>query len=172
MVVAESQAVPARVVDALQHSNTHLVVLREADALDFSPVIADLERYVIRPAEPEELVNAIVMSVPILVPLRDLVAIILEHPWRIRRPRDLAIVSRCTFGELKRRCADAGVKRVEHLISLVRWLGLDHLVRLRQVAPWRARLITGVPDRSNLQRQVARARYVDSGLPATGRKTY
>lgn len=172
VVLAESQAVPARVVEALHHANARLVVLRQAEIVDYNPVIAHLEHHLIRPAEPWDLVEAVLLSAPMLAPLRELVATVLAHPWRIRRPRDLAIVSRCTRGELKRRCADAGLTRVEHLVSLVRWLGFDHLVKVRHMAPWRARLIVGVPDRSNLLRQVARATYVEGVLSVPVRKTY
>ncbi|HLB38658.1 MAG TPA: hypothetical protein VJL31_18970 [Gemmatimonadales bacterium] len=62
---------------------------------------------------------------------------------------------------LRDRCHELGLKRIEHLITLVRWLAFELLVSAEGMPPKRARIVVGITDRANFRRQLGRLSYLD-----------
>jgi len=48
------------------------------------------------------------------------------------------------------------VRRVEHFITLIRWIAFDYLTKNQGMAPREARAVLGITDVSNFKRQCAR----------------
>ena len=105
------------------------------------------------------LVERVVEGNAILREARDLVAVVLQDPWKVRRPRDLARQAGVTLGAVKRRCGSR-LRRIENFIALTRWVALEHLTVTLGVGPKLARVLTGVADRSNFRHQVRRLRRI------------
>ena len=101
------------------------------------------------------LASAILASEPKLRPLSAEVGTICLHPWAIRRPADLARMCQTTIGRLRKHCEELGLPRVEHFITCVRLLGIAHLLKTGATVS-EARRKTGVLDRRNFKRQMAR----------------
>jgi AraC-like DNA-binding protein len=82
---------------------------------------------------------------------------ICSHPWRIRRPRDLAALAGDSLRQLKWRCQAEGFTRVEHFIVCVRAVALAQLRACRGLTTAAARALVGFQDPSNMRRHLGRA---------------
>jgi hypothetical protein len=93
---------------------------------------------------------------PRLTALSDVVMVVLESPWNVRRPRDLARALRTTIDDLKGRSVAAGFQRLEHVIALTRATAYRCLVDDIRLRPATAYGVLGIRDRSNFRRQLSR----------------
>ena len=107
----------------------------------------------------ESLSRELVRENPRLTAYEDLVCAVLRHPWHVREPVDLARTTGIFPEALKVRCEALHLRRVEHFITLVRWLGFELLTRVEGMSARHARLVVGISDPSNFRRQLGRVRY-------------
>lgn len=73
--------------------------------------------------------------------------------------RDLAFRAGIQRSVLRAQCARIGLQRVEHFITLVRWLAFEFLTGTREMSAGRARVVVGISDPSNFRRQLGRLGY-------------
>lgn len=99
-------------------------------------------------------------------PVADVVKIICERPWEIRRPTELVGLATTVLPALKRSIGELGFRRIEHFIVAVRLIAFEELVGRRHVPPSTARRLVGLIDPANVSRQLRRARV---GSPAAFR---
>ncbi|PYO69879.1 MAG: hypothetical protein DMD71_03570, partial [Gemmatimonadetes bacterium] len=95
---------------------------------------------------------------PVFRPVEPLVELICQHPWRIRRPRDLALHTGMGIGPLKRQLAELGFHRVEHFIVCVRMVAFEQLMAHERLPIAMARWRVGIGDTTNARRQLRRAK--------------
>jgi len=95
---------------------------------------------------------------PVFRPVEPLVELICQHPWRIRRPRDLALHTGMRIGPLKRQLAELGFHRVEHFIVCVRMVAFEQLMAHERLPIAMARWRVGIGDTTNARRQLRRAK--------------
>ena len=106
---------------------------------------------------PDDLAKCVMGCEPAFKGLGDLVTAVCRDPAHVRKPADLARAARIDLDFVKRLCQAMGYRCVEHFLCAVRLAIHDCLVAhfgLHSSAGW-ARV--GVTDRSNFQRQLARA---------------
>lgn len=109
----------------------------------------------------ERVIKAVLRELPSgLVGARKLVSALLGDPWEIRRPRDLARAVGLQRQELHDRCQKGGIRCTDHLITYVRGLALDYLVRAEHLRVSEARTLVGIRDPSNFRRQQGRTLYI------------
>lgn len=94
---------------------------------------------------------------PLLQPLAAYVRAVCAQPWRIRRPRDLAVLTGESLRQVKARCQTQGFTRVEHFIVCVRAIGLEQITRHLGLTVAAARKLVGFQDPSNMRRHLGRA---------------
>jgi len=124
--------------------------------LGYGAVVAEvLER--VRGPTGERIATLVLQSEPALGPVEYLVRAICLEPWCIRRPRDLARRCAISLAELRRRCAEIGFARVEHLMIYVRLVAYEQLIATACLSVATARLLAGFPDPSNMRRHARRA---------------
>jgi len=139
----------------LRRPQTEVIFVGSEPGGPFAPVLrllansADVRRRAV--------VNAVMQASAVLQGFEHETAAVLATPWRIRRPRDLAAACGSPLPVLRARVKDAGLRRVEHLITLIRWLASQHLTTYDGMAPGHARVALGIDDASNFRRQCARA---------------
>jgi hypothetical protein len=107
----------------------------------------------------DEIASRLEQRVPALQAVGDMLRHVLDEPWRIRRPRDLAAALGTDVAALRRRTRQLGLSRVEHLITATRFLAFEYLVAVEHLSVHKALAIVGVADRSNFRRQCNRADY-------------
>ena len=95
---------------------------------------------------------------PVFRPVEPLVELICQHPWRVRRPKDLATLTGLRIDGLKRSLAHLGFHRVEHFIVCVRMVAFEQLVARQRLPLAVARRLVGIGDPTNTRRQLKRAR--------------
>jgi hypothetical protein len=95
---------------------------------------------------------------PVFRPVEPFVELICQHPWRIRRPRDLAQRTGLRIERLKERLAQLGFHRVEHFIVCVRMVALEQLMVRERLPIANARWRVGIGDTTNARRQLRRAK--------------
>ncbi len=95
---------------------------------------------------------------PVFQPVAPLVELVCQHPWRIRRPRDLAQHTGIRLGALKRQLAELGFHRVEHFIVCVRMVAFEQLMAREDLPIPMARWRVGIGDTTNARRQLRRAK--------------
>lgn len=120
-------------------------------------IVGDLLLY-LAAWEPTSLAACAVQLDPRLRRAVGLVTKLLEHPWEIRRPNQLAESSGMSMRRLKKQSIECGFDRVEHLITCARFAAAQALIRDRPCSASAARRIVGVEDPSNFRRQLGRAR--------------
>ncbi|NIP94970.1 MAG: hypothetical protein GWO24_16610, partial [Akkermansiaceae bacterium] len=74
------------------------------------------------------LTDRVLDRLPQLKPLAKVVPLVLDHPWEIRHPRDLSEYANIAQAELKERSAEVGAARVEHLMTIIRWVAMEYLI--------------------------------------------
>ena len=159
VVVARDTQVPAGWLEFLRRPDVQLVQAgHDADscfnrlALLLRPRVAGHQ---------ETLIGAVVAgNRELLGRLEREVRAILSDPWGVRTPGDLAACVGTSVEFLGQRCARLGLRRVEHLLTLVRWLAFEHLVSRLGFKTRTALACVGMRDRSNFRRQWRRARYL------------
>ena len=109
------------------------------------------------PSDQRDIGEAIVDREPSLGPVRGLVSIICNDPWRIRLPRDLAVATHSSLRAVRSLSRSVGFRRVEHLITAVRLLMYEE-ASCKGASSGEARRIAGIVDLSNWKRQVSRVR--------------
>ncbi len=95
---------------------------------------------------------------PVFRPVESLVELICQHPWRVRRPKDLATLTGQRIDGLKRALAHLGFHRVEHFIVCVRMVAFEQLMARQRLPLALARRLVGISDPTNARRQLKRAR--------------
>lgn len=106
----------------------------------------------------EVLVRRVIQREPSLRQIENATCAVITHPWKVRRPKDLARVATTSIAELGRSVRKLGLVRVEHFILLVRMVALEVLIGPEYCMPASiARAAVGFSDPSNMRRQVARA---------------
>lgn len=95
---------------------------------------------------------------PVFRPVEPLVELICQHPWRVRRPKDLAVLTGQRIDGLKRTLAHLGFHRVEHFIVCVRMVAFEQLMARQRLPLVVARRLVGIGDPTNARRQLKRAR--------------
>jgi len=105
-----------------------------------------------------QLARLVLEQEPVFQPVAPLVELVCQHPWRIRRPRDLAQHTGIRLGSLKRQLAELGFHRVEHFIVCVRMVALEQLMTREPVEIAEARWRVGIGDTTNARRQLRRAK--------------
>jgi len=95
---------------------------------------------------------------PVFQPVEPLVELICQHPWRVRRPKDLARLTGQKIDGLKRTLAHLGFHRVEHFIVCVRMVAFEQLLARQRLPIAVARRLVGIGDPTNARRQLKRAR--------------
>lgn len=159
-----SQAVALPWVNFLRSDSARLLTLRDGEPEPLARFVSLLERYA-DGINPTQVVRAVLQLVPQLGGAEDLVQVILEHPWDVRRPRDLRTYACCREATVRRHCDSLGLKRSEHLITLVRAAALEYLTAGGRMTAHRARLLVGIADPSNFRRQARRAAYFRHPAP-------
>jgi hypothetical protein len=124
----------------------------------FRPLVALLSRLT-ENVGPERLATVLIARNPWLKDCGDLVCTTLAQPWRIRDPIDLARAIGMLESALRVRCEALGLKRIEHFVTLIRWLAFENLTCVEEMSAKRARLVVGIADPSNFRRQLRRVSY-------------
>jgi hypothetical protein len=159
LLLDDTQTVPVGWLDYVAARRVETITTAGGTPTAYSKLAAMLRLRVER--RRRGLVPAVVRRLPPPVDkLADLVHHLLRDPWAVRRPRDIAVAAGISYRELKQRCADAGLERTEHLITVVRWLAFEHLTNEEHLDRQRALDAVGVGDRSNFRKQVQRAGYL------------
>lgn len=158
LVVARQQSIPVAWVEFAILGSVELLTIEPNSLKPFAPVAAAVERLRGR-APPPQVAGEVVMRNPCLRDLEDLVSTVLSFPWQIRQPRDLAFRAGIQRSVLRAQCARIGLQRVEHFITLVRWLAFEFLTGTREMSAGRARVVVGISDPSNFRRQLGRLGY-------------
>lgn len=104
------------------------------------------------------LARLVVEHEPVFRPVESLVELICQHPWRVRRPKDLATLTGLRIDGLKRALAHLGFHRVEHFIVCVRMVAFEQLMARQRLPLAVARRLVGIGDPTNARRQLKRAR--------------
>lgn len=150
--------ISARWLEMPHSPNVHFVHCESLDHESGCRALATaLEQYFLE-SEATNIVGLVTANEPRLNAVQDLVRTICEHPWQVRRPADLAAKTGKHLVHIKRAIASLDFKRVEHFITYVRWVAREQLVVVKRIQPAIAEHLTGIADRSNLRRQVARLR--------------
>ncbi len=121
-----------------------------------------------RRSSPLQVAELVVKQNPRLRDLEDLVGTVLRFSWQVRKPSDLAFRASIQHSILQARCISLGLKRVEHFITLVRWLAFGILTSIERMSARRARLVVGISDPSNFRRQLRRLAYLGRIAGAKG----
>lgn len=123
----------------------------------FPPIVGALVGRIAGPSS-DELARLVLEREPSLQPLGDYIRVICDHPWEVRRLRELAAGSRATARKVRDRCRGLGFTRVEHFLVCVRAVAYEAALASGKLAPALARRLAGVDDPSNFRRQMERAR--------------
>jgi len=105
-----------------------------------------------------QLARLVLEQEPVFRPVDAFVELICQHPWRIRRPRDLALHTGMRIGRLKQRLGEMGFHRVEHFIVCVRMVAFEQLMAHEHLPIAMARWRVGIGDTTNARRQLRRAK--------------
>jgi hypothetical protein len=105
-----------------------------------------------------QLTREIVEARPRLGLLADLLRAVCEDPWVVRRPRDLAASAGVNRNDIVRRCERAGFARAEYFIAIARAELFRCLMECHGRRPMAACQLSGIGDRTNFRRVVARAK--------------
>jgi len=160
LIVDRQQSVPFPWLEFAASCPVRVVGIQRDSPDPFAPLLSALE-LINRRRSTGQLAELLVDRHPSLRRAEDIVQVILGQPWRIRRPSDLAFCSHVSESTLRDRCHELGLKRIEHLITLVRWLAFELLVSAEGMPPKRARIVVGITDRANFRRQLGRLSYLD-----------
>ncbi len=123
-----------------------------------SGLVKGLEQQIHVPAG-ADVAQLVLQHTPLLDPVAPLVTAVCEHPWRVRRPCDLAAVVGMPRHRVLQSCRALGFERVEHFITAVRMVALSLLTAERGLSLPVARHTLGISDTSNARRQLERARH-------------
>jgi hypothetical protein len=126
-------------------------------AAGFGPVVQALQEELSRQTG-RRLARLVLEHEPVFRAVETLVELVCQHPWRVRRPRDLALLTGIRISRLKVTCAALGFHRVEHFIVCVRMVAFEQLLARQRLPLAVARRIVGIGDPTNARRQLKRAR--------------
>jgi hypothetical protein len=125
-------------------------------------VVAAIER-ALRGPTLQQLAALVLQREPRFLGAAELLTPILEHPWEIRHPRQLALRTGQSLSRLRETCRTLGFQRAEHFIVAVRMVAAEELMARDRLQPYAARRLVGIADLSNFRRQLRRAQH---GSPA------
>lgn len=161
LAVGQDDAIPASWLDVVREPSVRVMRVRpHSEAIH--PRVAEALRTSLSGLR-KELSRAVLLQLGSRLPdLEAAVQAIIDDPWGIRKPAELASAMSLSLDDLERRMASGAtpVRRVEHAITLVRWLAFEHLTGQLGVRGKRALSMVGIRDRSNLRRQWRRAKYL------------
>lgn len=157
LVTGESSVDPAW-VDLASRSATRVVACGAADReAGFLPVVTMLQNEFARQTG-RRLARLVLEHEPVFRSVEPLVELVCQHPWRVRRPKDLAMLTGQRIEQLKQAVGRIGFHRVEHFIVTVRMVGFEQLMARQHLPLPVARRLVGIGDPSNTRRQLRRAR--------------
>jgi membrane fusion protein, multidrug efflux system len=146
------------------HHGARLVHCDTAEPVDgYESVLVALQERIVGPRG-EEITALVLAAEPVLAGFAPLVRAICCRPREMRRPADLAAAVDMTRAAVRRSLSPLGFRRVEHFITMVRYIAFEQLTSKRRVPIGVARRLTGIIDPSNLRRQLARARRGSRGV--------
>jgi hypothetical protein len=126
VVLHDDESIPAQWINFLRLRRVRLVTAERGSHSIYHRLAKALELRLCGFCE--ELTAALVAENQIaLGGLEEVVETLLSDPWGIRSPSDLAAALGTSVQELQARCTHLGLRRLEHLITLIRWLGFEHL---------------------------------------------
>jgi hypothetical protein len=128
-----------------------------ARAKGFEPVVGALHEQFTRQTG-RLLAKLVLEHEPVFRPAEQLVELVCHHPWRVRRPKDLALLTGQRLSRLKAVLAELGFHRVEHFIVCVRMVAFEQLMSRERLPLSVARRLVGIGDPTNARRQLRRAR--------------
>lgn len=126
-------------------------------AAGYLPVVASLAALLRAPSH-AEIATAVLEQERSLCELGDLVQVICESAWDVRRPSHLAAMTGLKAPGLLAICSSSGFVRVEHLLVAVRCAGVERLAVKYGYDLRLARSVLGIKDTANWRRQLRRAR--------------
>jgi hypothetical protein len=157
LVTGEADVAPAW-VDLAARTTTRVVPCStEERAAGFLPVVSMLQNEFARQTG-RRLARLVLEHEPVFRGVEALVELVCQHPWRVRRPKDLAMLTGQRIDQLKESIARIGFHRVEHFIVTVRMVGFEQLMARQRLPLPVARRLVGIGDPSNTRRQLRRAR--------------
>jgi hypothetical protein len=92
--------------------------------------------------------------------LEDVVLAILTDPSKIRTPHDVAKAMAVTTGAVSERCAHLSFRRLEDVITAIRWLAFEHLINDGALRASTALRMVGMDDQSRFQHEVEQVQYL------------
>lgn len=155
LVAPDNGIVPARWLPVLDCPNAHRATLQMDEEDPYTALRSFLQGWA-SGVQPPDLALMVTNADSRLGDLPSEVRLILEDPWGIRRPRDLAAAAGDTMQGLLARCRTVGFRRIEHFITMVRVIAIEQLCQ-DGMPRCQACLLVGVADRANFRRQVQRA---------------
>lgn len=165
VLVEPSQLLPLRWVEFVRRPRVHLVTLMPQQPDPFTRLFALLDARFASLTH-GEIASRILEGMPRLLPMETTVRIVVAASWDIRTPADLTRNTGVPHRSLRDNCRQLGLKRIEHLITVVRENGIRFLVS-RGLSVRRAQCVMGVSDPSNFRRQTERTRYFISHPPSS-----
>jgi hypothetical protein len=154
-LISGTKPVAPHWLEFINRSGVTVLALRD-QSKGLNSVLAELHAAIEGPPGPD-LAQHLIDAQPVLLQLGDLVRAVCTHPWRIRRPRDLAKLTSISLAQLRNLCVGAGFTRVEHFIVCIRALAYERLVVIHRMSRAAARLRVGFDDPSNMRRHFFRA---------------
>lgn len=148
-VVATEPAVPTGWLELLRQPGVHLTVCDSVSARPALGSVVDALREHLSAPAGEEIATLVLLYSPVLAPAATLVHLVCRHPWRIRRPHELAEEGGAGLGRVRAVCRALGFARIEHFIVAVRELAAELLARERGCSLQAARRAVGFCDPSN-----------------------
>jgi len=157
-LVTDEAPVHSAWVDLAARTSARVVSCRAAErAAGYAPVTeAILEEFTRQTGR--RLARLVLEHEPVFRPVEPLVELVCQHPWRVRRPKDLATLTGQRIDGLKRSLAQLGFHRVEHFIVCVRMVAFEQLIARQRLPLAVARRVVGIGDPTNARRQLKRAR--------------
>lgn len=160
--------VPAPLLVAARCPNVHLMLCESLDrAAAMRPLATAVVQHLAGPG-PDHIERLVLAKEPVLASVRALVHTICERPWQVRHPTDLAAAGGWSLRQVRRMLEPLGFTRVEHFITYVRCVACKQLIAQRSMSRRVAEHLTGIVDRSNLRRQLDRARHGSPRASACG----
>ena len=158
LVLEQQSSVPVTWLDVVRHPSVQVMRV-PAHHEGIHPYVAMALRARVTGIR-DQLVEAVIAQHrPLFANMEPLVRVVLNDPWGVRSPLNLATAMGLSIEELSAQLP-GGVSRPEHFITLVRWVAFERLIGPLGVRPRRALFLVGVRDRSNLRRQWRRAAYL------------
>lgn len=111
---------------------------------------------------PNQIIDALIHNHPELARCHGLIGALLKNPWGVRHGSDLVSEVGCSAESVKILTKTLGLNRIEHLMTVLRFLTFEHLVMECRMTIKEARRFVGIRDVSNFRRQLRRSAWAAS----------